>query len=71
MNSRLAAKRRVYISTKKFIKSKNGGLEVWSPTKNIYCKKWLKIFKGSDSSSCTGGKKVLSKEILLVVNNGP
>jgi hypothetical protein len=35
MNSRFAAKRRVYISTKKFIKIENGGLEVWLPTKNI------------------------------------
>jgi hypothetical protein len=42
MDSRLAAGKRVYISTKKFIKIENGGLEVWPPIKNIYCKKWLK-----------------------------
>jgi hypothetical protein len=42
MNSGLAAKRRVYISTKKFIKSKKGDWRSGSLPKNIYCIKWLK-----------------------------
>jgi hypothetical protein len=38
MNSRLAAKTRVYISTKKFIKSEMGDRRSGYPPKIFYCK---------------------------------
>jgi hypothetical protein len=57
----------VYISTKKIKKWGTGGLVTHQ---KYLLWKWLKISIGSDSSSCVGGKKFLSKEILFVVNNG-
>jgi hypothetical protein len=40
-----AAEKRVYISTKKFIKAKKWGDWRSRPPKISYCKKWLKILR--------------------------
>jgi hypothetical protein len=70
MNSRFAAKKESVHLNKKIHKNRKWGTGGLAPHQKYPTVKNGYNLEGSGSSSCTGGKLILSKEILLVVNNG-